>query len=39
MLQQEHYYPFGMPIRGEWKFVQPQVGERQCNGIDKKGKK
>ena len=26
LLQQEHYYPFGMPIRGEWKFVQPQVG-------------
>ncbi len=26
LLQQEHYYPFGMGIRGEWKFVQPQVG-------------
>ncbi|MGH1337855.1 MAG: hypothetical protein ACRBFS_17170 [Aureispira sp.] len=26
LLQQEHYYPFGMGIRGEWQFVQPQVG-------------
>ena len=26
VLQQEHYYPFGMGIRGEWKFVQPQIG-------------
>ncbi|BDS09819.1 RHS repeat-associated core domain-containing protein [Aureispira anguillae] len=37
LLQQEHYYPFGMPIRGEWKFVQPQVGGvnlYQYNGIE-----
>jgi len=26
LLQQEHYYPFGMGIKGEWKFVQPQIG-------------
>ncbi len=35
VLQQEHYYPFGMGIRGEWKFVQPQVGgvnQYQYNG-------
>lgn len=37
LLQQEHYYPFGMGIKGEWKFVQPQVGGtnfEQFNGIE-----
>ncbi|MGH1339542.1 MAG: RHS repeat domain-containing protein, partial [Aureispira sp.] len=37
LLQQEHYYPFGMGIRGEWKFVQPQIGgvnQYQYNGIE-----
>ena len=37
VLQQEHYYPFGMGIKGEWKFVQPQVGGvnlYQYNGIE-----
>jgi len=37
LLQQEHYYPFGMGIRGEWKFVQPQIGGTnlyQYNGIE-----
>jgi len=35
LLQQEHYYPFGMGIKGEWKFVQPQIGgvnKYQFNG-------
>jgi RHS repeat-associated protein len=37
LLQQEHYYPFGMGIKGEWKFVQPQIGgtnKYQYNGIE-----
>ena len=37
VLQQEHYYPFGMGIRGEWKFVQPQIrggNMYQYNGIE-----
>ncbi|BDS09821.1 RHS repeat domain-containing protein [Aureispira anguillae] len=37
LLQQEHFYPFGMGIKGEWKFMQPQIGganKYQYNGIE-----
>jgi len=27
LLQQAHYYPFGMRIEGQWGYVQPQVGD------------
>jgi RHS repeat-associated protein len=27
LLQQAHYYPFGMEIEGQWAYVQPQVGQ------------
>jgi RHS repeat-associated protein len=27
LLQQAHYYPFGMEIEGQWGYVQPQVGQ------------
>ena len=26
LIQQTHYYPFGMPITGQWKFDLPQSG-------------
>ncbi|MEL6558573.1 MAG: DUF6443 domain-containing protein [Bacteroidota bacterium] len=35
LIQQTHYYPFGMPITGQWKFDLPQSGvsnQYQYNG-------
>jgi RHS repeat-associated protein len=27
LLQQAHYYPFGMELEGQWAYVQPQIGK------------